>query len=1123
MLVVVLLFVIVSFALNLSIYSSDVQHVEERENSGLFSQRESLQVLSYSEPPETEWNKTYGGTESDDASCVVQTSDGGYAVVGWTIFGGDTNVWLVKTDSSGNAEWDKKFGEEDANCQGHSLVQTSDGGYAIGGRHFTDLRQGDFWLIKTDLYGNMEWNKTYGGFDDEGPAFVVQTGDGGYVLAGNTESYGSGGPDFWLVKTNSSGEIEWTRTYGGTDWDSAVSVVQTNDGGYAVAGWTSLFPAWSSDFWLVKTDVYGNMEWNKTYGGFDDEGPGFVVQTSDGGYAVAGSTQSFGSGGGDFWLVKTDSSGNAQWNRTYGGTSPDEVESLVQTSDGGYIMAGTTISFGTGEFDVWLVRTDSLGNAQWNRTYGGTDFDFGRSIKQTSDGGYVVAGRTDSFGSGGGDFWLIKLVPEEVGVDWWPMFRHDPRHAGYSTSEVPNTNNVLWTYTTGGFVWSSPTVVDSRVYIGSDDHNVYCLNALTGAKIWNYTTGNYVWSSPAVVNGNVYVGQSYDYEVYCLNAATGAKIWNYTTGGEVRSCPVVVDGRVYIGSGDFKVYCLNATNGDFIWSYTTGGIIYSSPAVADGKVYVGSYDDHMVYCLNATNGAYVWSYTTGDLVYSSPAVVDGRVYIGSWDKKVYCLNATNGDFIWSYTTGGAVVSCPAVANGKVYVGGSSDHKVYCLNATSGEHIWSYTTGGGVFSSPAVADGKVYVGSFDNEFYCLNATNGEKIWNYTTGGANSCPAIADGKVYVGSAYGKVYCFGLPFGVHDIAIINVTPSKTVVGQNYSMSINVTVENQGTFTENFNVTTYYNLTFHDDFESGQKPQWTYYAENPDDSAVVEINQDLYKETPTHSLYIRNLYGNYWGQNNGIAQAKLNITELSLTIPYTIEFWFYPNQSTYYPHYNHWLILGSDQDINLMLYDDPNGIRLYDDSGNQFLSYPSFMFQSWHKIKYTRTDANNYVLKIDNYTWTGDPYGDSLNDTSTILPFGDYRSEFGKGEGYWDDILIYSGIIETKTVTNLPPGEEKTLTFAWNTTGFTLGNYAISAYATPVPYETDTADNTFTDGSVIVTIPGDITGDFKCEGKDVALISKYYNKPAHDCPSADINNDNKIDGKDVAVISKYYDTHYP
>ena len=184
----------------------------------------------------------------------------------------------------------------------------------------------------------------------------------------------------------------------------------------------------------------------------------------------------------------------------------------------------------------------------------------------------------------------------QSGVDWWPMFRHDLSHTGYSTSTAPNTNNTIWSYPTGDRVISSPAVAQGKVYVGSYDRKVYCLNATTGAHIWNYTTGAY-FSSPAVAQGKVYVGST-DMKVWCLNASSASmisyerEIWNYTTGwlNDVRSSPAVADDKVYVGSFDRKVYCLNATTGAHIWGYTTGDYVSSSPAVADGKVYVGSYD-----------------------------------------------------------------------------------------------------------------------------------------------------------------------------------------------------------------------------------------------------------------------------------------------------------------------------------------------------------------------------------------------------------------------------------------------------------------------------------------------------------------------------------------------------
>ena len=217
-------------------------------------------------------------------------------------------------------------------------------------------------LVATD------WNKTYGGTMDDLAYSLVQTVDGGYALAGETGSSGAGGYDVWLVKTDSSGNQLWNRTYGGTYDDAAQALVQTSDGGYALAGWTDSFGAGGYDFWLVKTDSSGNMLWNKTYGGTQNDVAYSLVQTVDGGYALAGSTVSSGAGGEDVWLVKTNSSGNQQWNKTYGGTQDDAAYSLVQTVDGGYALAGYTNSFGAGGEDVWLVKTDSSGNQQWNKT-----------------------------------------------------------------------------------------------------------------------------------------------------------------------------------------------------------------------------------------------------------------------------------------------------------------------------------------------------------------------------------------------------------------------------------------------------------------------------------------------------------------------------------------------------------------------------------------------------------------------------------------------------------------------------------------------------------------------------------------------------------------------------------
>jgi len=276
--------------------------------------------------------------------------------------------------------------------------------------------------VKLDPDGNLEWGKTFGGPDLDGAHSVQQTSDGGYIVAGYTASYGAGGAfwgDFWLVKLDPNGNLEWEKGFGGADEDAAISVQQTADGGYVVAGYTYSYGAGQSDFWLVKVDPDGNLEWEKTFGGALWDGAWSVQQTIDGGYIVAGYTYSYGAGSSDFWLVKVDPDGNLQWDKTFGGADSDEAYSVQQTTDGGYIVAGYTYSYGAGSSDFWLVKVHPDGNLQWDKTFGGADSDGALSVQQTSDGGYIVAGETCSYGAGSADFYIIKLESEQI-IDTTP-------------------------------------------------------------------------------------------------------------------------------------------------------------------------------------------------------------------------------------------------------------------------------------------------------------------------------------------------------------------------------------------------------------------------------------------------------------------------------------------------------------------------------------------------------------------------------------------------------------------------------------------------------------------------------------------------------------------------------
>jgi len=254
-----------------------------------------------------------------------------------------------------------------------------------------------------------EWNKAFGGTEDDRGKSVAQTSDDGYIIAGETDSYGAGEEDIWLIKTDSNGNKMWSKTFGGTHRDYGHSIAQTSDRGYIITGTTFSYGAGRWDVWLIKTDSNGNEIWNKTFGGADSDSAFSVAQTSDEGYIITGVTGLYTTERSDVWLIKTDSNGNKMWSKTFGGTDDDSGESVAQTSDGGYIITGFTESYGTGSCDVWLIKTDSKGNKIWDKTFGGTDCDRGYSIAQTSDGGYIITGDTKSYGAGSWDVWLIKV------------------------------------------------------------------------------------------------------------------------------------------------------------------------------------------------------------------------------------------------------------------------------------------------------------------------------------------------------------------------------------------------------------------------------------------------------------------------------------------------------------------------------------------------------------------------------------------------------------------------------------------------------------------------------------------------------------------------------------------
>ena len=351
---------------------------------------------------------------------------------------------LTEPDKTNLDGWSRTFGGSGQDG-GYSVEQTEDGGYIITGRTLDNFGGDDLWLIKTDSSGYRVWDRTFGGEGADWGYSVEQTDDGGYITTGYTCD-NLGGKDVWLIKTDSSGYRVWDRTFGGSGQDGGNSVEETEDGGYIITGYT-LDNFGGDDLWLIKTDSSGYRSWDRTFGGKGQEQGYSVRQTSDGGYIMPGRTiDAF--GGDDLWLVKTDSSGYRAWDRTFGGEGADWGHSVQQTADGGYIITGYTHDAFGGK-DVCLIKTDSSGYGEWERAFGGAGEEEGHSVQQTTDGGYIITGYTlDNFG--GDDLWLIKTDSSGYRV-WDRTFGGAGLEVGFSVQQTAEGGYIVTGYTLDNF------------------------------------------------------------------------------------------------------------------------------------------------------------------------------------------------------------------------------------------------------------------------------------------------------------------------------------------------------------------------------------------------------------------------------------------------------------------------------------------------------------------------------------------------------------------------------------------------------------------------------------------------------------------------------------------------
>ncbi len=403
--------------------------------------------------PTVQWQKSVGGTGNDYAESIQQTNDGGYIVVGISYSNdgdvsgnqGASDCWVVKLNAFGIIEWEKSMGGSgDDNAR--LIQQTNDGGYIFIGP--SDSNDGDvsgnhgnldYWAVKLTSTGVIEWQKSLGGTGYEYAQYIQQTSDGGYIAAGSSFSNDGdvsgnhGGFDCWVVKLNDEGTIVWQKSLGGLSNDEAESIQQTNDGGFILAGHSDSNDGDVSgnhggpDYWVVKLSSIGTIEWQKSLGGSGSDQAKSVQQTNDGGYIVAGYTSSndgdvsVNYGYLDFWVVKLNSLGTIEWQKTLGGSDFDLAQSIQQTNDGEYIVAGYSYSndvdvqSSQGNQDFWVVKLSSIGTIEWEKSLGGSGLENASSIQQTNEGGFIVAGSSNSNdgdvsgNQGNFDYWVVQL------------------------------------------------------------------------------------------------------------------------------------------------------------------------------------------------------------------------------------------------------------------------------------------------------------------------------------------------------------------------------------------------------------------------------------------------------------------------------------------------------------------------------------------------------------------------------------------------------------------------------------------------------------------------------------------------------------------------------------------
>ncbi|MFT5822239.1 MAG: hypothetical protein ACI8ZM_003495 [Crocinitomix sp.] len=370
------------------------------------------------------FQKMYGSSQGDQGYAIINSSDGNFVISGsYETDGPGTSLYLLtKVTPTGDTLWVKTYGlrtdtsatlsnrHSTLGLKSYGLVECADNGYLLTGAAFEVSPHGedDVYMVKTDSDGELLWTKAYGGVSEDYGNSIARTSDNGFIVGGVTESFDVSIRDGYVLRLDEFGDTLWTLTIGGSSLDEIKSIIETEEGDFIATGSTYSSGAGNSDVSLVKISSEGNIIWEKTYGGLDNDYGNEVLKTSTG-YVIAGASLSFGFGEEDAYLISVDFDGNLLWSKSYGSDSFDGFNSIIDAIGGGYIMIGYTQSFGN-LTDVLLIKTDDEGNLEWSKAYGGNGFEYGEGLLKTEDMGYLLVGYSRSFGSGSDDIYLIKII-----------------------------------------------------------------------------------------------------------------------------------------------------------------------------------------------------------------------------------------------------------------------------------------------------------------------------------------------------------------------------------------------------------------------------------------------------------------------------------------------------------------------------------------------------------------------------------------------------------------------------------------------------------------------------------------------------------------------------------------